>query len=154
MLNGVKGFINRNGSNITPKAYANGFLNAFNMEPSIFAKVLANAFALCSNVTGTNCTTLDLDVLKTPHRIEHDGSMSRDDAEMLFSANADNNDFNQTIWDSTLAIMGNASHIDTQLANTVRLRRFEEAEVADMPGWFIENDSTTLVEHAFVLTSQ
>ena len=79
--------------------------------------------------------------------------MTRLDREMAFNLNADNTAFNQTIWDTTRAVYGGATHIDMALANTARLTRVIQAKAADAPGWFVENSGGSLAEHAFTLAT-
>ena len=112
-----------------------------------------NAINLCSTLTGTTCTTFDLDQLDTPHQIEHDASLTRLDRNMSNNLNADNYDFNQGIWDQTRAIWGDVTHVNVNMANSARLSRITEAKQQDAPGWFLENEGGSLTEHGFYLTT-
>ena len=102
-----QGFINRNGRGISAKAYLQGFADAFNFGANISIPVLNNTFKLCKITNGRRCKRINLDILNIPHGIEHDGSMSRNDKKRIDNPDANNQAFNQTIWDMSLAIMGN-----------------------------------------------
>lgn len=102
-------------------------------------------------LTSTTCYSFDLDQLNTPHAIEHDASLTRDDAKMASNPNADNHSFNQTIWDRTMAIYGPATHVNMQMAANAFRGRIVQAKQDDAPGWFIENDGGPSTEAAFYL---
>lgn len=112
-----------------------------------------NAIAQCGRLTGRTCTTFNLDQLDLPHAIEHDASLSRRDRQMAHDQNANNVAFNQTIWNRSLAIYGATSHIGIKFANTARIKRVQQAQGADFPGWFIENVGGSLAEHSFILST-
>ena len=149
------GYINRDGRNVTQQDYINGFVNAFGFDPSVVTPGATNAINLCSQLTGTTCTSFNLDQLNTPHQIEHDASLTRLDAEMADNMNADNHDFSEDVFQETLDIIGNQDHIDIATANTMRLRRVDQAQspTGDAPGWFQENAGGSLAEAGFYLTT-
>lgn len=139
------------------QAMQQGFLDAFNMGFDSTAPGGMNALALCGTLTGLpngqSCDAFSLDQMSTPHAIEHDASLMCDDKNMTFNQNADNTDFNATIWGMTEGFFGGASHIDVSLANTARLGRIQQAMQQDTPGWFSENQGGSLTEHGFYLTT-
>lgn len=132
-----------------------GFLNAFGMAFDVTQPGATNTINLCTAALPSGaapCTAFDLDLLATPHAIEHDGSMrSQDKGE--FNGTGDNVHFNATIFAQTQAIIAGASHVNYSLAETIRLRRFEQMEAVDDPGWFQENDGGSLTEQAFYLSA-
>lgn len=91
--------------------------------------------------------------MSTPHQIEHDASLTRNDKNTTANQNGDNTDFADDTWSETVAFWGGATHIDVGLANTARLGRINEAMSEDTPGWFVENDGGSLTEHGFYLTT-
>lgn len=147
------GFINRNGQGITSQMLQQGFLDAFNMGFDATQAGADNTINLCSSVTGTTCTEYNLDILNTPHQIEHDGSMTRNDFQMYWSDDVDNHTFNQTVWSESLYFYNGAEHTNIQIENTARTGRFQEAMLQDAPGWFMENDGGSTTEHAFMLST-
>jgi len=128
-----------------------GFLDAFSIAFDVTDAGAQNTINLCTAQLPSGsapCTEFDLSVLAIPHSIEHDGSLTREDKGYM-GGTGDNVDFNQTILDDTLAIWGGATHIDFQLSETARLRRFEQQAAIDDPMWFQENDGGSLTEHGF-----
>lgn len=147
------GYINRNGKNITKSAYQDGFLKAFNIAYAVTKKGVNAAFTHCSEATGAVCNTLDLDFLNIPHSQEHDASLTRSDDSVGGGwENGDNHDFNTTVWDYMLAVVGDATHISASIANTMRLTRVAQAQVEDTPGWFVEEVTNSVNEAAFYLS--
>lgn len=118
----------------------------------------SGAFNLCRDKfnNGQPCTTINLDMLAFPHRVEHDASLTRDDAKTTWNQNGDNHSFNQSVWDRSLAALAplgqTPTHLTAQMANTMLTRRMEQARVDD-PGWFIEKASASRDEHCFYLTT-
>lgn len=52
--------------------------------PDISIPVLNKTFVLCqSRNNGKPCGSINLDILNLPHKIEHDGSMSRNDKKRI-----------------------------------------------------------------------
>jgi len=145
------GFINRDGRNITKAAIQQGFLDAFGFDFGVTSPGADSSLSLCSMLTSATCNSFDLDQLSTPHAIEHDASLTRDDAKMGFNVNADNHSFNQTIWNRSLAIYGPATHIDMQMAANALRGRQVQARQEDAPGWYIENTGGASTEAAFYL---
>lgn len=127
----------------------NGFRDAFGFDPAVTEVGGNNALAL----QGNGATTFDLTTLNRPHLIEHDASLTREDAQMAYDQNGDNHDFNATIWNLSLDFYGPGPHIDAASANTARLGRVAQARQQDFPGWFLENAAGSLAEHGFILTS-
>jgi len=141
------------GTGITKQAMQQGFLDAFGMGFDATDAGGDNAVNQCTSLTGRTCTSFNLDQMSVPHRIEHDASLSRRDAQMAHDQHANNHEFNQTIWNRSLAIYGATSHIGLKFANTARIKRVEQAMGADFPGWFQENVGGSLAEHAFILST-
>lgn len=119
----------------------------------------AGAFILCRDIfnNGQPCTTINLDMLSFPHRVEHDASLTRDDAKTIWNQNGDNHSFNQSVWDRSLAAVavplgGMPTHLNAQMANTMLIRRVEQATLDD-PGWFIAKTPASRDEHCFYLTT-
>jgi hypothetical protein len=150
------GYINRDGRNITRAMLQQGFLDAFGVAYDVTDPGSENTINLCTAQLPSGsaaCTEFDLDVLYTPHAIEHDGSLSRQD-KGYHNGTGNNYSFNQTIFDMTLEIWGSSeTHINYQTAETARLRRNEQAKAVDDAGWFVENDGGALTEHAFYLST-
>lgn len=131
------GFINRNGRNITKQAMQQGFLDAFGMGFDATDAGGTNSINLCAQLLGVPCDTIgfSLNQLNTPHAIEHDGSLSREDAEMAYNIAADNHSFNQTIWEMTMNIWSVGIHINVSMANTARISPIAQAKLMDAPNW-------------------
>lgn len=153
VIDGILGYINRNGFGITKQAMQQGFLDAFGMDFTVTSSGAENAINQCSRITGKTCTSFDLNQLDIPHTMEHDGSLSRLDKQMQTNQNADSQQFNQATWDKTLAIYGASTHIGLKFANSARIKRNQQAQADDFPGWFSMANGAPQAENAFILSS-
>lgn len=136
------GYLPRDGRNISRDQLVQGFLCGWGMDESTIDTAIHNAFSVCINVTRADCTILpNLEILAEPHMFEHDHSLSRQDAKMAYAGNVfvDNNDFNQSVFDTSLNVLGQgASHMTIAQANEVRLERESLSLEYDFAEWFAE----------------
>lgn len=148
------GWIPRNGRNVTRQNLIDGFLGGWGMNESTISGALGNAFTVCEYVTGADCanTLPNITVLAEPHTFEHDHSLSRQDYRMAWANGAqdDNYNFNETIFDTSLAVLGDSTHMDYAAAQEVRLQRESLALAGDWPTWFDESRPLMLVEIGFI----
>lgn len=116
MLNALAnhGFLPHDGKNITENVTSAALDTALNIPPA-FGSLLHKA-AVRTNPTGNVTNTFSLDDLGRHNILEHDASLSRQDAFF-----GDNLAFNQTVFDETRSHWQET--IDVQQAATARLSR-------------------------------
>jgi hypothetical protein len=112
------GFLPRNGRSITRELLEIGFSESFNFEPGSLEAPTAAALTTASNSDGSFNL---VDTLKHNVALEHDGSLSRNDA--FFS---DNLDFNQDVW-NTVVSQFTEDTISIDTASRARVSRLEAA---------------------------
>ncbi|KAI5370369.1 Putative chloroperoxidase [Septoria linicola] len=150
------GYINHNGRNIEKQDLLNALLLNVGIQESCVETAMTNAFILCAFTTGADCgTTLhNLTLLGLPHAFEHDHSFSRQDYKMNYqsspSENSDNLNFNSTIFQESLDVLGGSSHMNFQQMQQVRLQRESLSEQQAYPGWFTESIPIQEFEAGFI----
>lgn len=129
------------------------FLDGFGMDSSITNPAAHNALSVCDYVLdSTTCNTTDtllnLTLLAEPHLFEHDNSLSRQDYKMAYANNASDNNqnFNQTIYQGVLDVIGTEDHVNFQLMNEIRLQRASDSFQNDFPGWYQLSTAVHTVE--------
>lgn len=126
------------------------------IEESAVDTALVNAFVVCEYVTGADCgTTLkNLTILAEPHAFEHDHSFSREDYMMSYlpesAAFSDNQNFNASIFETSLDVLEGSSHVDYEQMNQIRLQREALSLNNTRPGWFIEAKPIQEFEAGFI----
>lgn len=158
MLNSLAnhGYINHDGRNIKKQDLINALFMHVGIMESAVETAMLNAFTLCAFTTGSDCgTTLaNLTLLALPHAFEHEHSFSREDYKMKYIAgpddHSDNANFNQTIFDDSLAVLQNSSHMTIQQMNQVRLQRESLSLQQTWPGWFEESRPIQEFESGFI----
>jgi hypothetical protein len=152
------GYINHSGRNIRRQDLITALLVQVGIAESTVDTALTNAFTLCKFVTGQDCgTTLtNLTLLGLPHAFEHDHSFSREDYNMAYQpsiqVHSDNNDFNATIFQQSIDVLGGADHVNFQQMNQIRLQRESLSMQQAYPGWFLEAKPTTEFEAGFIFS--
>lgn len=117
---------------------------------------MVNAFVVCKYVTGQDCgTTLrNLTLLAEPHAFEHDHSFSREDYMMNYlppsAPFSDNQNFNETIFETSIDVLKGSSHMTYAQMNEVRLQRESLALQNDKKGWFLESKPIQEFEAGFI----
>ena len=112
-----------------------------------------SAFQVCRYVEGHDCATLtNLTILAEPHTFEHDHSLSRQDYRMAYAHGGatNNQNFNATIFGTSIDVLGDATHMNFQQAQQVRLQRESLAMLDDLTTWFTENRAVNLFEIGFI----
>ncbi|KAK0886044.1 hypothetical protein LTR87_000109 [Friedmanniomyces endolithicus] len=143
------GLLPHSGKGITTEDILSAFAIGQNFAADTVQGAAVAALALCSNETGTTCTTWDLDMLDKPHAIEHDNSLSREDNNF----GKDNNTvFSPEIWGQVLRIWRGSPIIDFKLANAARAERVAVANATDVPGWYVPAVAAGFHETAFYLS--
>jgi len=143
------GLLPHSGKGITTEDILSAFAIGQNFAADTVQGAAVAALALCSNETGTTCTTWDLDMLDKPHAIEHDNSLSRED----YNFGKDNNTvFSPEIWGQVLRIWRGSPIIDFKLANAARAERVAVANATDVPGWYVPAVAAGFHETAFYLS--
>lgn len=131
-------------------------LDRFGIEESAIDLALVNAFVVCEYVTGADCgTTLkNLTILAEPHAFEHDHSFSREDYMMSYlpdgAAFTDNQNFNASIFQSSLDVLGGSTHVNYKQMNQIRLQREALSLNNTVPGWFVESKPIQEFEAGFI----
>ncbi|KAI1105729.1 Cloroperoxidase [Jackrogersella minutella] len=108
------GFLPHSGKGITVNKTIDALLSALNIEPAVSEELFT--FAATTNPT-PNATFFDLDNLSRHNILEHDGSLSRQDA--YFGAN---DVFNATVFNQTKSYW-TGDVIDIQMAANARVAR-------------------------------
>jgi hypothetical protein len=116
------GFLPRNGRSITRELLEVGFSDSFNFAPGSLEAPTAAALTTASNADGSFNL---IDTLKHNVALEHDGSLSRNDA--FFS---DNLLFNPDIWGSVVAQFTEET-ISIEAGARVRADRIAAAEAVN-----------------------
>jgi len=117
---------------------------------------LINALTVCKYVTGADCgTTLkNLTLLAEPHAFEHDHSFSREDYMMSYlpkkKAYSDNQNFNASIFETSLAVVDGSSHVNYAQMNQIRLQREALSLNTTRKGWFVEAKAIQEFEAGFI----
>lgn len=124
MLNALanQGFLPRNGQNIDENTTAKALDTALNIPPE-FGKLLHKA-AVRTNPTGNVTNSFNLDHLARHNILEHDASLSRQDA-----AFGDNIAFNETVFNETRSNWQDT--IDVQQAAKARLARVNTSNMTN-----------------------
>lgn len=116
------GFLPHNGRGITLPMLQKVLSDVLNVDSDLANLLFGGAVGMGL----THDFVLDLDALVKHNAIEHDGSLSRQDA---FAG--DNHSFNQTIFDSWLAQIGDTDVITTALAGKARMYRVKTEQARD-----------------------
>ncbi|CEJ93652.1 hypothetical protein VHEMI09228 [[Torrubiella] hemipterigena] len=117
------GFLPHNGRGITLPMLQKVLSDVLNVDNDLSNLFFGGAVGMGLS---KDLFTLDLDALIKHNAIEHDGSLSRQDN---FAGN--NHSFNQTIFDSWLAQIGDTDVITTALAGKARMYRVKTEQARD-----------------------
>ncbi|KAJ0119589.1 hypothetical protein N8I77_012663 [Diaporthe amygdali] len=141
------GLLPRDGKGITIGVLSDAAYTGFTVAAD--ATLVFGSLAFQTSTTG-NASTFNLDDLKqhTPHVLEHDGSMSRNDSYW-----GDNLSFNEQAWARTLANWGDNEVITFAVAAAERTARFEYGLATNPEFNASVAQTSSLLEYSLILSS-
>ena len=136
------------GRGITLDIATSALKTGMNVGPDFVQLAVSLALSQCGALTnaGSPCTSFDLSMLRHPHAMEHDGSLSRRDSN---NATQNNWSFDAKVFAEVLAVWDGVDILDRAIIKKARDTRQVNAKDRDYPGWYVDDINTSLAEQAF-----